>query len=58
MVAGNLFLGPGFIAPAMTGLARYRLYLFWVGGPGVLILLGLPAVGWALFQQFDSPPRA
>lgn len=55
VVAGNLLLGPDYLAPA-SGLASYRLYLFWVGGPSVLILAGLPAVGWALFQRFDSPP--
>ena len=58
VVAGNLLLGPDMIQPALNGLARYWLYLFWVGGPTVLILLGLPAVGWALFQQLDSPPLA
>ena len=55
VVVGNLQLGPDFITPALSGLARYRLYLFWVGGPSLLILAGLPAVGWALFQNFDSP---
>ena len=31
------------IQPALTGLARYRLYLFWVGDLSLLILAGLPA---------------
>jgi len=58
VIAGNLFMGPDMIQPALAGLSRYRLYLFWVGGPSMLILVGLPAVGWALFQQFNSPPGA
>ena len=51
VVVGNLLWGPGMIQPALFGLARYRLYLFWIAGPSVLVLAGLPAVGWALQQN-------
>lgn len=51
VIVGNLVLGPGMIEPARTGFGRYRLYLFWVGGPSVLILIGLPVVGWVLQQD-------
>lgn len=58
VIAAHMIIGPDMIQPALAGLARYRLYLFWVGGPSLLILTGLPAVGWALFQRFDSAPLA
>lgn len=51
VIGGNLLLGPGMIEPNQAGFARYRPYLFWIAGPSVLILIGLPAVGWALQQD-------
>lgn len=51
VVGGNLLWGPEMIQPHALGLGRYRLYLFWIAGPSVLTLIGLPAVGWALQQD-------
>jgi hypothetical protein len=46
--AGNLLLGPDMIEPNRPTPGRYLPYLFWIAGPSVLVLIGLPWVGWAL----------
>jgi hypothetical protein len=51
VVAGNLLLGPGMIEPHRPEPGRYLPYLFWIAGPSLLLLIGLPWVGWALRQE-------
>ncbi len=51
VVAGNLLLGPDMIQPNSPGPGRYFPYLFWVAGPSLLILVGLPLAGWLLQQD-------
>ncbi len=51
VAAGNLLLGPDMIQPQSPGFGRYFPYLFWIVGPSLLILLGLPLVGWLLQQD-------
>lgn len=51
VVAGNLVLGPGMIDPIRPGFGRYLPYLFWIAGPSLLVLFGLPMVGWLLQQD-------
>lgn len=48
VAGGNLLLGPGMIEPNRPEPDRYFPYLFWIAGPSLLILLGLPIVGWLL----------
>lgn len=54
VIAGNLLLGPGMIDPNRPGFGRYFPYLFWIAGPSLLVLFGLPMVGWLL--QRDLGP--
>ncbi|MBX7236185.1 MAG: hypothetical protein K1X65_17510 [Caldilineales bacterium] len=51
VIAGNLLLGPGMIDPNRPGFGRTFPYLFWIAGPSLLILFGLPVVGWLLQQD-------
>jgi hypothetical protein len=51
VVAGNLLLGPEMIDPNRPGWGRYFPYLFWITGPSLLVLLGLPVVAWLLPQD-------
>jgi len=50
-IAGNLLLGPGLIEPHRAGFGRYFAYLFWVAGPGLLVLAGGTGVGWVLARR-------
>ncbi len=47
-VAGNLLLGPDMIEPHRPAPGRYLPYVFWIVGPSLLVLIGLPWVGWML----------
>ena len=51
VVAGNLLWGPGMIEPNRPEPGRYLPYLFWFAGPSLLILVGLPVIGWLLQQD-------
>ena len=51
VAAGNLLWGPGMIEPNRPEPGRYLPYLFWFAGPSLLILAGLPVVGWLLQQD-------
>lgn len=51
VVAGNLLLGPDMIDPVRGAVGRYFPYFFWIAGPSLLVLLGLPLVGWLLQQD-------
>ena len=53
VVAANLGLGPDMIEPQRPGFGRYLPYLFWIVGPSLLVLGGLPWVGWALRTELD-----
>ena len=48
VVSGHLVLGRGLIDPNRVGFVKYLPYLFWLAGPGLLILSGLTWVGWTL----------
>lgn len=48
VVAGNLLLGPDMIEPHRPAPGRYLPYVFWILGPSLLVLIGLPWVGWML----------
>lgn len=48
VIGGNLLLGPGMIEPNRPEPGRYFPYLFWIAGPSLLVLVGLPIVGWLL----------
>ena len=54
VAGGNLLWGPAMIEPNRPGLGRYLPYLFWIAGPSLLILGGLPWVGWALLQDMGK----
>ena len=53
VVGANLGMGPDMIEPQRSGFGRYMPYLFWIAGPSLLVLAGLPWVGWALQRDVD-----
>ena len=53
VVVANLGMGPAMIEPQRLGFGRYMPYIFWIAGPSLLVLAGLPWVGWALRQELD-----
>lgn len=61
VAGGNLLLGPGMVEPHRPEPDRYFPYLFWIAGPSLLILVGLPIVGWLLprdVRRWFRRPRA
>lgn len=57
-VAGNLLLGPDMIEPHRPAPGRYFPYVFWILGPSLLVLIGLPWVGWMLRTDWTAAIRA
>lgn len=57
VAGGNLLLGPGMIEPNRPEPGRYFPYLFWIAGPSLLILVGLPIVGWFLPRELPRGLR-
>ncbi len=57
VTAANLTLGPGMIEQNQPAPGRYLPYLLWIAGPSLLILLGLPWVGWTLRREITLPWR-
>jgi hypothetical protein len=58
VIADNLALGPGMIEPHRTAPGRYLPYLFWIAGPSLLVLIGLPWVGWTLQANLGRMQRS
>ncbi len=57
VAGGNLLLGPGMIEPNRPVPDRYFPYLFWIAGPSLLVLVGLPIVGWFLPRELPRGLR-